>query len=208
MNAGLSNLYTLKQQLLAEALRASTKYDAQLQAIGTGVAGLLEKFCNRKFARVEGDTFICSADREAVYLPRYPVEDLTAVALKSDETVGWETQTSFVLNRNDVSGHVYWGGYAGPDYAQLRFTYTGGYWFDETEENEDTLPTGATAIPGDLQLAWLLQCRIVWQSIDKLGQDIIKTGSSATTQIGQLAGLALNDQVKELLQGYRRYQLT
>lgn len=208
MNAGLSNLVTLKQQLLAEALRATTKYDAQLEAIGKGVAGLLEKYCSRKFARVEDDTFICSADREAVYLPRYPIEDITAVALKADQETGWETQTSFVINRNDASGHVYWGSYAGPDYAQLRFTYTGGYWFDETEENNDTIPDGATALPDDLRLAWLLQCRLVWQSIDKLGQDIVKTGSSSQFVTGTLAGLALNDQVKELLGGYRRFQLT
>jgi hypothetical protein len=208
MNAGLSSLNYIKTQLLAEALRAGTRYDVALQLIGTGMAGLLEKFCNRKFARTEVDTFTCSADRDHIYLPRSPVETITSTELKLDETTGWEVQTGFIFNRNDATGHVYWGSLAGPDYGHLRFTYTGGYWFDTTEEGNDTLPSGATALPEDLRLAWILQCRIAWQAIDKLGKDIVATGSSSQFVTGTLAGLALNDQVKELLAGYRRYQLT
>jgi hypothetical protein len=38
MNAGFSNLITLKKNVLAPALVASTDFDARLTAIGLGVA--------------------------------------------------------------------------------------------------------------------------------------------------------------------------
>lgn len=208
MNAGFSSLAKLKEQLLAEALRASTKYDAALLAIGTGVAAQFEKYCNRKFLRTEDATFTCSADRDHVFLDRYPIESVDTAELKSDQTTGWETQTDFILNRDDACGKVFWGYQPAPHYAQLRFTFTGGFWWDVTEEGNDTLPDGATTLPDDLKLAWILQCRIVWQAIDKLGKDIISTGSSSQFVTGTMASLALNDQVKEILNGYRRFQLT
>lgn len=204
MNLGLGNLYTVKQQLLAEALRAGTKYDAALTAIAKGVAAQFEKYCNRKLGRVVGATCVCSADRDHFFLDRYPLEDVTSVDLKSDAATGWETQTGFVLNWSASSGHVYWGGYAGPDYAQLRFTFTGGFWFDETEENNDTLPTGATALPDDLKLAWLLQCREIWQHQDKLGINLAEGKDRAFS----MATVEMLPQVKEILSAYRRYQLT
>lgn len=208
MNLGLGNLITLKQQLLAEALRAGTKYDAPLQLIGSGVAAQFEKYCNRKFFRVEDATFTCSADRDHVYLDRYPLESVSLTQLKSSETTGWETQTNFIETINVENGHVFWGYQPAPHYAQLRFTFTGGFWFDTTEENNDTLPSGATLLPDDLRLAWILQCRIIWQAIDKIGKDIIATGAVNQNVTGTLASLALNDQVKEILNGYRRFQLT
>jgi hypothetical protein len=208
MNAGLSSLTKLKQQLLAEALRASTKYDAALSAIGLGVAAQFEKYCNRKFARVAADTFTCSADRDHVFLPRYPVEDVTEIALKTDETTGFEVQSNVVISREDSNGMVYWGAFLGPFYGRIRITFTGGYWWDSTEEGNDTLPTGATAVPDDLYLAWVLQCRVVWQAIDKLGKDIVTTGSSSQFGTGTLAGLELNAQVKAVLDQYRRFQMT
>lgn len=208
MNLGLGNLYTVKANLLADALRAGTRYDGALQLIAAGVATSFERYCNRKFGRVEGDTFICSADRSEVYLPRYPVESVSATDLKVDTATGWETQTDFIWNLNEFTGQVYWGGPAGPDYAQLRFTYTGGYWFDETEENTDTLPAGATALPADLQFAWILQTRAAWQAVDKTGVDIVKTGSSSAFVTGSLGGLELVPQVKQILDAYRRFQIT
>lgn len=208
MNLGLGNLITLKQQLLAEALRVSTKYDAQLQAIGKGVAAQFEKYCNRKFCRTESATFVCSADRDHVFLDRYPLESVSQVELRTDNDTGFEVQSDIVLTTDEASGKVFWGYYAGPHYGQLRFTFTGGYWFDITEENNDTMPSGATALPDDLRLAWILQCRVVWQAIDKQGKDVATTGSSSQFVSGTLASLALNDQVKEILNGYRRFQLT
>jgi hypothetical protein len=205
MNAGLGNIKTLKAHLLAEALREDTAYDSQLLLIGLGTAAAFEGYCDRKFAWAEDDTFTCSADRTFVYLPRYPVTAITTVELKTALT--WETQTGLIQSWNDYTGHVYWGGEAGPDYAQLRFTFTGGYWFDTTADDSGVMPDDATALPSDLKLAWVMQCRQAWQSVDKLGVDILKTGSSSQFVTGSLSNLDLIPDVKNILDGYRRFQM-
>jgi len=208
VNAGFSSLTFLKAQLLAEALRASTRYDAVILAIGQGVAAQFEKFCNRKFQRVASATFTCSADRDHVFLDRYPLESIAQVELRTDTTAGWVVQSGFVLNFDERTGKAYWGYEPAPHYAQLRFTFTGGFWWDITEEGNDELPSGATALDEDLRLAWILQCRIAWQAIDKIGQDITKTGSSSNLVTGTLGGLELLPAVKEILVRFRRMQLT
>lgn len=203
MNLGLGNLTELKGQLLAEALRTDTSYDAAITAIGKGVAAQMENYCNRKFGRVENDVYIVSADRAHAYLPRYPVESIAGIDLKTDATDGFVAQTaSTIVNTNLESGYVYFGGELGPYWSHLRITYTGGFWFDETEENNDTLPSGATQLPADLKLAWILQCRAVWQAIDKTGMDIIKTGSSSNLI------LDLVPAVKDMLNQFTRYMIT
>lgn len=207
MNAGLGSLATLKAQLLADALRATTRYDAQLLSIGRGVAAAMDGFCDRKLARGENVTLVCTADRVQVYAERYPLESVASVELKEDTTSGWVTQTGLIQNLNEDSGLIYWGTAVAEAYCQLRFTYTGGYWFDETEEGNDTLPAGATALPGDLQLAWVLQCRAVWSAIDKLGKDIVLTGSGTTKTVDPLTALELLPQVVNILNRYCRYQI-
>jgi hypothetical protein len=207
MNLGLGNLVTLKAQLLAEALRAGTRYDAQLQSIGRGVAALMDRATNRRLGRVAGDTVIFRADLPLYFLPRYPLEAISLVELKDDTTAGWVTQTDAVYNSNAATGEVNFGVSLGPRSSQVRVTFTGGYWFDETEEENDTLPSGATALPADLQLAWILQCRAVWQAIDKTGVDVVKTGSSSAFVTGSLGGLDLIPQVAAMLLPYRRFQI-
>jgi hypothetical protein len=208
MNAGFSSLKKLKEQLLAEALRVDASYDAPILAIGTGIAGMFERHCNRKFERTENATFECSADRCQVVLDRYPVESVASVHLRASAIEGWVEQSGFYQNWNAKTGIVYWGWFAGESWAQLKFTFTGGYWWDITEEGNDTLPAGAVALPPDLLLAWQLQCRAAWQAIDKIGQDILKTGSSSNFVTGTLAGLELVPQVEAMIQPYRRFQLT
>jgi hypothetical protein len=199
MNAGLGNLKTLKAHLLAEALREDTAYDSQLLLIGLGTAAAFEGYCDRKFAWAEDDTFTCSADRTFVYLPRYPVTAITTVELKTALT--WETQTGLIQSWNDYTGHVYWGGEAGPDYAQLRFTFTGGYWFDTTADDSGVMPDDATALPSDLKLAWIMHCQRIWQNKDKLGMQIIETGQKVALVT------EMSEDVKSILDGYRRFQM-
>lgn len=208
MNAGLSSLTKLKEQLLAEALRADTAYDAVLLAIGKGVSGQMQKHCNRLFQRVANETYIVSADREFVYLPRAPIESVASIAIKTDQATGYEVQTNFIINQDDSTGYLYWGADAGPHYGRVKIIYTGGWWWDETEEGNDTIPATATALPDDLLLAWQLQCRLVWQAIDKLGVDITKTGSSSQFVTGTLAGIKINEQTLEILRGYIRYAMS
>lgn len=209
MNAGLGSLTYLKTQLLAEALREGTAYDAALTAIGQGVAAQFEKHCNRYFARTVSDTFTTSADRPHLYLPRLPVESIASVALKSDPTTGFVTQaSSAIINSNLESGFVYFGGELGAYWEQIRLTYTGGYWFDQTEDASDSLPAGATALPESLRLAWILQCKKVWEVSDPLGGHIVPSKENLQLVGLSLAGLELVPQAKDILHGFIRYALT
>ena len=205
MNLGLGNLTELKAQLLAEALRSGTRYDARLIAVGKGAAAAIEQFCNRKFGRVVGDTYTGPADRTHCILPRYPVESISQVEFKSDETTGFVVQTdnAYVALKSE-SGIVHFGASLGPHWSQIRITYTGGFWFDETEENNDTLPSGATALPQDVKLAWYLHCQTIWQTLDKLGTDITKTGTEQTTG-ATLSGLDMSPAVKAPIGQFIRY---
>ena len=207
MNLGLGNLTELKAQGLAEALRSGTRYDARLIAVGKGAAAAIEQFCNRKFGRVVGDTYTGPADRTHCILPRYPVESISQVEFKSDETTGFVVQTdnAYVALKSE-SGIVHFGASLGPHWSQIRITYTGGFWFDETEENNDTLPSGATALPQDVKLAWYLHCQTIWQTLDKLGTDITKTGTAQTTG-ATLSGLDMSPAVKAMLGQFIRYAM-
>lgn len=211
MNAGFSSLKKLKEQLLAEALRAGSKYDAPLLVLGKGVVGQFERFCDRKFLRVENATDVIAADRIQFLLSRFPIESLSRIELKDNEADGWVEQTiatlvqtidaeNGIVNLPDSAD-------AGAWWAKLRFTYTGGYWFDETEEGNDALPSGATAVPDDLFLAWILQCKTVWQSLDKLGTKITEVGPGSQFVTGTLNSLDLTPTVKQMLGQFKRYNL-
>lgn len=208
MNTGLGALKTLKDYLLAEALRVDTAYDAALKTIGLGVAGMMDNFCNRKFSYAENDTVIFTGDRPHFYVPRFPFVSIAKVEMRYFRTDDWTDITDQPIQQNEQTGLVAFGYTLGRAPLQVRVTYTGGYWFDTTEEQNDTLPTGATALPDDVRLAWLQQCAILWQAKDKIGVDIVKTGSSSSFVTGSLAGQDLSPMVKSMLQGYVRYQLT
>ncbi len=209
MNLGLGNRTELKAQLLAEALRADTSYDDAIDALGKGVAAQLENYCNRKFGYVANDTYICAADRVHVYLPRYPFISISQVELKTDESQGWVVQTSnTVVNQNTESGLVYLGASVGPYWGQLRITYTGGYWFDDSEDGTGSLPTGATTVPPDLKLAWYLQCKKVWEVNDPLGLKILPSKENVQLAGLSLAGLEWVPQAKAIADQFIRYAMT
>ena len=204
MNAGFSTLKVLKAHLLAEVLREDTSYDAAITAIGQGVALQFESFCNRKFERME-DAAVFTADREGYVLPRYPVEAISAVAMQFTLAGGYEDQSlSLVQQLNYQSGLMHFGGTLGGSADLVRITYTGGYWWNQNEGAVDALPEDATALPADIQTAWLLQCEAVWDMRDKLGTGIAGA-PKAKQALGELELLPL---VKQMLQGRIRYQLT
>jgi hypothetical protein len=64
------------------------------------------------------------------------------------------------------------------------------------------LPEGATAVPADLQLAWMQQCAHLWRQKDKLGSALASnSGEAAVSQY------ALDDSVAESVFTYRRLSL-
>lgn len=210
MNAGLSNLATLKAWLLPAAMLEATDYDAQILAIGLGTAAQLEEFCNRKFARTVGDTFEASADRAHVVLPRFPVEVLTAVEQRDTSEDAWQDIASRILTKDLPKGFIEFGADQGVYYSRLKFTFTGGFFWNQLEPDEDNYPTelpaGATAVPANLQLAWRLQCEWIWTKRDKLGLTIAEKTDNVFG--GSLAKVVLLDGVKELLRPFVRYSLT
>lgn len=207
---GLGNLAGLKEQVLGAALRTSTEFDRVIMAVGQGVARQLEKHCNRKFARVEGDTFVCYADRTLIILPRYPIESVTLIEQKSSELDGYVSLgavNSVLQSIAHDKGILQFGAQLGSFLEQVRITYTGGYFYETAEPDEGTTspPAGSTALPEDVRLAWFLQCRAMWQTLDKLGTDIATTGGTSQFVTGTLPSLELLPAVKELLASHRRF---
>jgi hypothetical protein len=209
MNVGFSNLYTLKRYVLGEKMSDEPTFNQVLTLIGTGMAATLENFCNRKFARVVGDVEILPADYCQFLLPRFPVETVSAIDLKMTEADGWVSQVvnDFVRTIDLKAGIVYLpdGADAGPYYAQLRFTYTGGYFWDTNEPDDGPLaqPAGSALLPDALRDAWLLQCTDVWKRRDKLGLSLLdKPDEKTREQLMRLLPL-----VEQNLQQFKRLNL-
>jgi len=203
MNAGLSNLSTLKARLLPSTWTDTTAQDAAITALGLGVAGCFETYTGRKFLRTAGATEKFPSNSEMLQLTRIPVETFTALALQSELSGTWEDITSAVLrcgdsgvvtlsSTQDVTGN-----------STLRATYTGGYWWDTTEDDSGTLPTGATAIPATLQTAWFIQCKALWARTET---DAVKAGLDSGN-LGALSALIneaeLLPVVRQMLQPFR-----
>jgi len=205
MNAGFASLSVLKSHLLAVSMRANLDYDAVITAMGLGMAAAIETFCNRKLARVENDVALFPADRVSFVLPRFPVEAVSAAELKQTDAAGFEPLSLANLSTSLESGVLYTnnGADVGPYSAQVRITYTGGFWWDDTEDSIGEMPDGATALLEDIRQAWLLQCQAVWGQRDKIGQNIAdKPGAESPLQkIELLAG------VKEMLRPHIRMSL-
>lgn len=212
MNAGLANLATLKAWLLPSSLTAGADYDTQIAAIGKGVALALERYCNRHFARTVNDIFECPADRLHVVLPRFPIEAAPTIDLRDDLTTGYVAQTynDLVIDHNLAAGLIKFGAWAGASTSRLKFTYTGGLWWEQLEPADQgyptAQPTGSTAVPDDILLAWRLQCEFVWKQRDKLGLNIGEKVDNVF--LGALSRIAIFEGVKEILRPHIRYAIT
>jgi hypothetical protein len=212
MNVGLSNLNTLKSWLLPAAMRTGTDYDTDIERIGKGVAGLIERHCNRTLERAAGTTYVTSADRSVLILNRYPVETVASIELREDLSAGWQSLgavNSILTGADYEKGILHFGTIQSTYMAQLRVTFTGGYWFEELEPTDIGYPTaqpaGSTALPDDVRLAWLLQCEHVWAQRDKLGLNIANQPSEIYS--GALVKIELLPVVKEHLRTHVRYSM-
>lgn len=218
MNAGLANLTSLKAYVLALSLRQRNDWDAALTIIGQGVAAAFERYCDRKFARTVGQVDVFGADRCQFLLSRFPVEPpVTTVEFKQDEPTGWVVQTGAtgmaIQALDALAGIVYFpdGVDCGDYFSQMRFTYTGGYFWEQLEPTDDAYPTaqppGSTALPADLLLAWYMQCAEIWKLKDKLGKGITDEEKVQRISIANLEDNFL-PQVKSIIGQYVRFSLT
>jgi hypothetical protein len=224
LNSGFSNLATLKAWLLPASLVAGSDYNTPIRAIGLGVAGQFAQHCNRKFGRVVDDEFDFPADIRHVCVPRFPIEEVTVVELRSSLADGFVDQGEVdeaIENLRESAGLVHFFAPLGTARETVRLTYTGGFWWNEQEpsytppvtptaEDPDlsVLPTGATALPDELKHAWLLQCEQVWKVKDRLGLAIGQEGGGSGALLGlSLPGLDVNPLVAKALQAFVRYTL-
>jgi hypothetical protein len=219
MNCGLTNLHTLKAHLLAGTMAAETQFDSALQMIGLGVRGVFEQVCNRRLGYQVDDTVVFSGDRPHYYLPRYPMSGVTKVEMRYFQTDSWTEITGQPISVNYETGLLHFGYFLGRWPLQVGATWSGGYWFDTLEPDDEGYPaskpevTDATALangaqvaslPDELRAAFLWQCEAVWAARDKLGTGLVD-------KPGQQSGMGeikLAPMVQQMLQEYIRYQLS
>lgn len=206
MNAGFSNLETLKGQLLTERLRATVDYDGVISELGVGVAGAFERLCGRSFGRVVDDAWETRGMACSFVLPRYPVESITALEVR-DGLNAWEALvvSDVVSAANLQAGVVQLAAPLGGPFTAVRWTYTGGYWWEQLESIEagypSAQPAGSTALPDAIRLAWFLQCAEVWNKMDRTGSGIL----AAPDVKSKLQSLEIVPQVREVLRSFVRY---
>lgn len=201
---GLGTLLDLKTQIITAGQLTATDYDATIAAIGRGVAAAFDAHCRRIFKRGSAVTETFDADRDFISLSRYPVETITTIALQTDPDTGFVTQTGVIRNRNDAAGIIHLSGPLGSFEDQIRVTYTGGFWYDTTVDGTGSLPSGATLLPYDIKLAWLLQSEHLWDKHDKLGISHTEPPDQRST----LTNVRLIPQVLDILNNYRRLLLS
>ena len=229
MNVGFANLTTLKAHLLATQLQSDTDYDAKLTAIGLGVAKAFAHKCNCDFDWMIGATEVTQGDRDHWYVRRRPVSEFTGINLRYFRADPWTDISGQPMAADEFKGLIHFGYTLGTRPIQVQIIYNGGYWWEQQEPtlangtaNPDyptPLPAEITAapsglnqtdfmLPDDLIYAWLTQCRKAWESVDKLGTQIVRVGSNAHNPADVLAGQDLVPEVQKILQQYVRYQLT
>lgn len=211
MNLGLGNLNDLKTFILPESIRAQTDKNAVLQSIGKGVSGLMERMCNRWFARTVGAQDVFSADRDGWTLSRFPVESITSVEVKTTDAEGWVAQTGLIDVSHLERGLILFSGLPADPRSLVRITYTGGYFFETLEPTDGGYPTatpsGSTAVPDSLKLAWLSQCQAVFEGKDHLLPKGISRETGDTVPLN-LGDIKLLPSVADTLRHFTRYQLT
>lgn len=202
MNAGLSNLIWLKKRLLLASDVSGSTCDDAVAAVGLGVAGMFEDEMDRKLGRVAGDAYEAPGDRTYYVLPRYPVETVTAVQVRDYLGESW---ASYSLNYNllPVSGLVTFVSWPASRGGSVKITFTGGFWWDTTEDNTGTQPSGSTIVPEGLRNAWAMACKTLW---DRSGLENAAKAGFGSEEAGRILaeGFEWPKNVRETIQRYRR----
>jgi hypothetical protein len=211
MNAGLGNLDVLRKFLLADSLAGENRFDAKIKAIGLGMAGMMDQSCNRKFAFADDDTATFDVMRTHFYLPRYPISEISKVEQRDVSGGDWYdlgAVAGVIVNRDEEKGWISFGWLRGIQTSLLRVTYSGGYWFETLEPDDEgypsAAPVGVAVLPDEVKTAWLLQCQEVWNKMDKLGAGL----TDGPDKQSSLDKLELVPLVKQMLKQHVRYQIT
>src|SRR5690348_14695489 len=106
MNAGFSNLTSLKAQMLAPSMQARTAWDAKILAIGLGVASSFEQFCNREFTYSQNILEVFSGDRPFWYARRSPVSIFSKVELRFFRADNWTDISGQPVGTDEEKGMI------------------------------------------------------------------------------------------------------
>jgi predicted secreted protein len=201
MNSGLSSLTSLKLHALPLALRARTDFDNALVTLGTGVAAMMESYCGRTFLRTVNAVARFSANNLSFSLSRYPVESLTSIVLNAANGSGDTTITADVERTDLAAGLVHFASVPGTQHDQVTITFTGGYWWDTTEDASGTPPNGSAALPADLLMAFHLQVKAVCEA-----QNLFGTAAAGSSKDKPAASMSFDliPAVTKILDRYRR----
>jgi hypothetical protein len=202
---GLGTLGQLKRYLLAPGIVAETTYDEAITFIGKGVAVQFDRYCNRTFQRGSSITEDFRGGTDMLTLGRYPTESIASIGLKTVGETSFTTQTSVTDTLALDSGVLLLTGDLGTKRDQLRVTYTGGYWYDTTDDDTGTQPSGSTLLPHDIKHAWLQQCQHVWSKRQDLGLDHVISDPVQRTTFNEMD---FTPMVKGALEPYRRLMMT
>lgn len=164
-----------------------------------------EQECNRIFTRAVATTHEFSADTLAICPPRFPIESVSAWALKTDETEGWVVQTgvSYLLrSAGEVVSIISLLAPLGTGGQVARITYTGGYVMPGS-----VATTGQTALPDGLEQAAIEQIAAWYRDKDRAGLASVSGsgGSVSGQQMSVVNQLDLLPQVANLLKGFERW---
>src|SRR5437879_1893918 len=142
---------------------ATPTYDTLLTSAIEAVSSRFDNITNRTLARTVGTTQEFPADKTELILSCYPLETVTKLELKSNETDGWleQTGTEYLIRNACV---VSLSSRLGTWRDQGRITYTGGYVLPGT-----TTGAGQTALPDDLEQAAVEQVAYWFRNKDTLG---------------------------------------
>lgn len=196
----LSSLTQLKAFLMPPAMRERTDFDAQLTGFGQGVLAMMEGYCNRRLARVVGDLVKGSANNTVFSVRRYPVETVTAVTLQTDVAT---LITDTVKRIDQDAGLIHFRAVPGQQDDTVIIEYTGGYWFDTSEEQDGEMPEAATALPADLLAAFNLQMKAVCEAQDLFGLQAASGDGKGRPSTSM--DLDLIPAVRAILNTYRRF---
>jgi hypothetical protein len=203
MDCGLGSLIALKRGVLPETLLAHTTFDQLLQSVGVGVANAFGHHCGRRFPRMVGDVYEFAANLDLVTLPRYPVEGVTKVELRARYGEAWTEQTGVIDNLAQTAGLLFLIGPLSDSRGLVRVTFTGGYWFDDSEDGTGVMPEGATALPETIRTAWIIQTKKIMEDLCPLWRQSV--AAALPNQIADPSVEEFTPIVREMLRPFRRF---
>lgn len=193
---GYRNLQWLKTRLLPAEMDMEATWDADVEAIGLGVAAAFDRFTGRTLRRTVAHRFETSADQSVVIADCYPIETVTAHVV-----VAGSASSIQIANTLTGCGIVRFYGAPGGEEDIIRLTITGGYFCEDDGVEQ---PAGSTALPDELLNAWVQQCRAVCEAENTFRGKAASSADKKTSSAVGIDALTLLSGVKAVLQLHTR----